>query len=106
MDLVNVFGIFFLKKKYFFNHYLYRPNGNRYIGEYRDHKRHGNGEFTFSNGSIFRGVFADNKFVCGTYTWYRLYYLLFILIIKIGQMVEFIMVNGKMYIVMEKEAIK
>jgi len=38
-------------------------------GEYQNHKRHGTGEFTFSNGSVFTGTFEDNKFIKGTYTW-------------------------------------
>ena len=48
------------------------PNGNKYVGEYKTHKRHGYGEFTFSNGSVFKGRFEDNRFAYGTYTWYVL----------------------------------
>lgn len=50
--------------------YSPRPNGNKYVGEYKNHKRHGKGTFTFSNGSKFTGIFEENKFSYGTYTWF------------------------------------
>jgi len=44
-------------------------NGDRYVGEFRDGKYHGQGTFTFVNGDRYVGEFRDDKFHGqGTYT--------------------------------------
>ena len=35
------------------------PNGNRYIGEYRGNRMHGEGEFYWTNGNIYKGGFKN-----------------------------------------------
>jgi hypothetical protein len=43
--------------------------GRKYVGEYKDNKQHGQGTTTLSDGSKFVGEFKDNKFQGqGTYT--------------------------------------
>ena len=37
------------------------PNGDRYVGEFRDDKCNGQGTFTFSNGDKYVGEFRDDK---------------------------------------------
>lgn len=37
------------------------PNGEKYVGEFRDDKRSGQGTFTWSNGERYVGEFKDNK---------------------------------------------
>ena len=37
------------------------PNGEKYVGEYRDDKRNGQGTLTFPSGEKFVGEFRDNK---------------------------------------------
>ncbi len=37
------------------------PNGHKYVGEFRDNKRHGQGTFTFANGDKYVGEFKDDK---------------------------------------------
>jgi hypothetical protein len=45
-------------------------NGNKYVGEYKDNKRHGQGTYTFSDGNKYVGEFRDGDFNGqGTYTW-------------------------------------
>ena len=45
-------------------------NGNKYVGEYKDDKRHGQGTYTFPNGEKYVGEFKDGDFNGqGTYTW-------------------------------------
>jgi hypothetical protein len=36
-------------------------NGNKYVGEYRDGKRHGQGTYTLANGDKYVGEFRDGK---------------------------------------------
>ena len=38
------------------------PTGVRYVEEFKSGKRHGQGKFTFSNGSIKEGVWKNNNF--------------------------------------------
>ncbi len=46
------------------------PNGNKYVGEWKDNKRHGKGTFTFANGEKYVGEWKDSKFNGqGTYTY-------------------------------------
>ena len=35
------------------------PNGNRYIGEYKENLMHGKGEFHWANGNIYRGEYKN-----------------------------------------------
>ena len=37
------------------------PNGNKYVGEFRDDKFHGQGTYTQANGEMFVGEFRDGK---------------------------------------------
>ncbi len=37
-------------------------SGNRYIGEFRDGRRNGRGVFTYKNGDVYEGDFLDDKF--------------------------------------------
>ena len=37
------------------------PDGEKYVGEFRDDKRSGQGTFTWSNGETYIGEFRDNK---------------------------------------------
>ena len=36
-------------------------NGDKYVGEIRDHKRHGQGTYTRANGDKYVGEFSDDK---------------------------------------------
>ena len=36
-------------------------NGVKYVGEFKDGKKHGQGIFTFANGDIYVGEFKDGK---------------------------------------------
>ena len=46
------------------------PDGNKYVGEFKEDKRNGQGTFTFLNGSKYVGEFKDGKMQGqGTYTW-------------------------------------
>ena len=36
-------------------------NGDKYVGEYKDDKEHGQGTFTWSNGDKYVGEFKDGK---------------------------------------------
>ena len=36
-------------------------NGDKYVGEFKDHKANGLGTHTYPNGSIKRGIWKDNK---------------------------------------------
>jgi hypothetical protein len=37
-------------------------DGDKYVGEYRDGKSHGQGTYTFANGDKYVGEFRDDKF--------------------------------------------
>ena len=44
-------------------------NGDKYVGEYQDGKRHGQGTYTWANGNKYVGEFQDGKrHGQGTYT--------------------------------------
>ena len=36
---------------------------DKYVGENKDGKKHGQGIFTLANGRVFEGIWADDKFV-------------------------------------------
>jgi len=38
-------------------------NGDKYVGEYKDDKRDGQGAYTFSDGRVFQGLWENNKFI-------------------------------------------
>ena len=45
-------------------------DGEKYVGEWRDDKRHGHGTYTRANGDKYVGEFRDDKaHGYGTYTW-------------------------------------
>ncbi len=45
-------------------------NGNKYVGQFQDGLRSGNGKMEYTNGDIFEGEWAtDKKHGAGTYTW-------------------------------------
>lgn len=49
--------------------YVY-ASGDRYIGEFKDGKRHGRGVYHYVNGSIYQGQFdQDRRHGYGTYRW-------------------------------------
>ena len=37
------------------------PNGSKYLGEYKDGKKHGQGTFTYPNGDKYVGEFKDGE---------------------------------------------
>ena len=43
-------------------------SNEHYAGEFFESKRHGNGEFYFSNGDIFKGTWKNDNMDSGTYT--------------------------------------
>jgi len=44
-------------------------SGNKYVGEWKDDKKHGQGTFTFANGEKYVGEYKDNnRHGQGTYT--------------------------------------
>ena len=46
------------------------PDGDKYVGEYKDGKRNGQGTLTHADGAQYVGKWADNKFSGrGTYTY-------------------------------------
>ena len=38
-------------------------DGEKYVGEYKDGKKHGQGTFTFTNGTIEEGLFENGRFL-------------------------------------------
>ena len=44
------------------------PSGNKYVGNFKDYKREGEGTFYFQNGDQFTGTWANNTESKGTYT--------------------------------------
>ena len=38
-------------------------NGDKYVGEYKDDKKHGQGTYTYANGTIERGYYMRGEFV-------------------------------------------
>jgi len=45
------------------------PDGQRYVGEFRDGKLHGTGTYTWPDGTKYVGEYRDNKRSRGTLTW-------------------------------------
>ena len=46
------------------------PDGDKYVGEFKDAKRHGQGTYTWADGHKYVGEFKDGKYHGqGTYTW-------------------------------------
>ena len=46
------------------------PNGDKYVGEWKDDLSNGNGIYTFANGEMYVGEFKDGKsHGQGTHTW-------------------------------------
>ena len=43
-------------------------NGDKYIGEFKNGKRHGQGTYTFASGDKYIGEYKDGKYHEGTYT--------------------------------------
>ena len=40
---------------------IFLPNGDKYEGEFKNEKFHGQGKYSFSNGNIYEGKFKDGK---------------------------------------------
>jgi len=52
-----------------FGTYAWR-DGRKYVGEYKDNKRHGQGTYTYANGDKYVGNFKDGKrYGQGTFTY-------------------------------------
>ncbi len=52
-----------------FGTYAWR-DGRKYVGEYKDNKRHGQGTYTYANGNKYVGNFKDGKrYGQGTFTY-------------------------------------
>ena len=48
---------------------LTAPSGDKYVGEFKDDKRHGQGTYTFADGDKYVGEYKDDKYHGqGTYT--------------------------------------
>ena len=37
--------------------------GDKYFGDYKDNKKHGKGTFTNTDGTVYKGLFKDDKYV-------------------------------------------
>ena len=44
-------------------------NGSRYVGEWEDGKKHGQGTYTFLNGDKYEGEWKEGEQDEGTHTW-------------------------------------
>ena len=38
-------------------------SGDKYVGEYKDNKRHGQGAYTFADGSVVEGIWENGAFL-------------------------------------------
>ncbi len=45
------------------------PDGEQYVGEWKDDKRHGQGTYTFANGDQYVGEFKEGLIIKGTLTY-------------------------------------
>ena len=45
-------------------------NGDKYVGEWKDDKKHGKGKFTWASGNMYEGDWEDDNYHGkGKYTW-------------------------------------
>ena len=40
-----------------------KSEGDKYVGEWKDGRKHGQGTYTFSDGRVFQGLWENNKFL-------------------------------------------
>ena len=53
------------------NKILTMPNGDKYVGEIKDGKKHGRGIYYYANGNRYEGDFLNDKFHgTGTFYWF------------------------------------
>ena len=45
------------------------PDGDKYVGEYKDDKRHGQGTYTYANGDKYVGEYKDDKMTVRGHTY-------------------------------------
>ena len=67
----NKKNVLFLREEYGDGQgtYIY-PNGEKYVGDWKNGKYHGHGTFTYPDGNMYVGEFKDGlKNGQGTYTW-------------------------------------
>ena len=38
-------------------------NGSKYVGEYKDGKKHGQGTYTFASGTVKKGIWKNHKLI-------------------------------------------